>query len=284
VSAELAHQYETSLLHIDIEFVKDTAVDTDAVKDWREEFADYEFLQAGDTFHCVREAEKMSKGKFNVVNPDDVVEKYGADTLRMYEMFLGPLEQHKPWSTEGISGVYNFLRKFWRLYHPGGNFAVTDAAPSPEMLKALHKTIKKINEDIVSFSFNTSVSAFMICVNQLHELKCNHREILSPLIVLLSPFAPHIAEELWEKLGNQNGISHEPFPEFDEKLLVENSFDYPVSFNGKMRFKLSLPLGLANGEIEAAVLADERAQKQLEGKTIRKVIVVPGKIVNIVVG
>jgi leucyl-tRNA synthetase len=284
ISAGLAKGVDTSLIHIDIDFVKDTLVDVEAVKNWREEFADYEFVFEGDVFLCEREAEKMSKGKFNVVNPDDVVEKYGADTLRMYEMFLGPLEQHKPWSTEGISGVYNFLRRFWRLYHSEGVFGVSDVAPSAEMLKVLHKTIKKVTEDINAFSFNTSVSAFMICVNQLTELKCNIREILEPLAVLISPFAPHMAEELWEKLGHQGGISAVRFPVFDESHLVESAFDYPVSFNGKMRFKLGLPLGISNKEIEEAVLADERTHKQIEGKTIRKVIVVPGKIVNIVIG
>ncbi|RRQ50355.1 leucine--tRNA ligase [Maribacter algicola] len=234
-----------------------------------------------------REVEKMSKSKYNVVNPDAICEEYGADSLRLYEMFLGPLEQSKPWNTAGITGVHSFLKKLWRLYHsgPNGEFYVTDTPPSEgqgEALKTLHKTIKKVEEDIENFSFNTSVSTFMICVNELSAQKCNSRAILEPLAILVSPYAPHIAEELWEQLGHTESISTAPFPKFEEKYLVESSKEYPISFNGKMRFKLELPMDMGKEEIEAAVMAHEKTQQQLEGRTPKKVIVVPGKIVNIV--
>ena len=279
VSAGLAHQYETSAMHIDIAHVKGAEVEVENVQASRPEFADFEFEMEDGVFHCKREVEKMSKSKYNVVNPDEIIEKYGADTLRMYEMFLGPLEQHKPWSTEGINGVFNFLRKFWRLYQQ----ELTDAAPTKAQLKTLHKTIKKIREDLNQYSFNTSVSAFMICVNELTDQKCHHRAILEPLVVLLSPFAPHIAEELWQQLGHKGGISRVPFPNFDPEQLVENEFDYPVSFNGKMRFKKQLSLALNQAAVTQAVLDDPQTEKYLEGKAIKKIIVVPGKIVNIVI-
>ena len=234
-----------------------------------------------------REIEKMSKSKYNVVNPDAICAEYGADSLRLYEMFLGPLEQSKPWNTAGITGVHSFLKKLWRLYHsgPNGEFHVTDTPPSEgqgEALKTLHKTIKKVEEDIENFSFNTSVSTFMICVNELSAQKCNSRAILEPLAILVSPYAPHIAEELWEQLGHTESISTAPFPKFEGKYLVESSKEYPISFNGKMRFKLELPMDMGKEEIEAAVMAHEKTQQQLEGRTPKKVIVVPGKIVNIV--
>jgi leucyl-tRNA synthetase len=219
------------------------------------------------------------------VNPDHIVEKYGADTLRLYEMFLGPLEQAKPWDMEGIEGVHRFLRKFWRLFHDKeNNFIVSDEKATKEELKALHKTIKKITEDIGRFSFNTGVSAFMICTNELTDLACHKKEILEQLVILIEPYAPHIAEELWTKLGNQAGtVSDAKFPEFNEEYLVENTFAYPVSFNGKMRFKAELPTNMSKGDVEKEVLAMEKAQKYLEGKSPKKVIVVPGRIVNIVV-
>lgn len=234
-----------------------------------------------------REVEKMSKSKYNVVNPDEICDKYGADTLRMYEMFLGPLEQAKPWNTAGITGVHGFLKKLWKLYHsgPDDSFYVTDSPSSEgsaEDLKTLHKTIKKVQEDIEEFSFNTSVSTFMIAVNELTSQKCTSREILEPLVVLIAPYAPHIAEELWEKLGNSESVSTAPFPKFEEKYLVESNKEYPISFNGKMRFTLELPLDLTKEEIESAVMSHAKTAQYLEGRTPKKIIVVPGKIVNIV--
>ncbi len=229
-----------------------------------------------------KEIEKMSKSKFNVVNPDDIVEDYGADSLRLYEMFLGPLEQYKPWNTAGITGVHGFLKKLWKLYNDDKGSKVTDAEPTKDNLKTLHKTIKKVEEDIENFSFNTSVSTFMIAVNELTAQKCTSKEILEPLLVLVSPYAPHIAEELWEQLGHNESISTAPFPIFEEKHLVESSKNYPISFNGKMRFTLELPLDMSKDEIEKTVLAHEKTQEQLQGRTPKKVIVVPGRIVNIV--
>ncbi len=241
----------------------------------------------GGAYIVGREVEKMSKSKYNVVNPDDICEEYGADTLRLYEMFLGPLEQSKPWNTAGITGVYGFLKKLWKLYHSGENdsFYVSDSPPSEglgEAYKSLHKTIKKVTEDIENFSFNTSVSQFMICVNELQQLKCNHRAILEPLAILVSPYAPHIAEELWSALGHEGSISTVAFPKFEEKYLVESEKEYPVSFNGKMRFTIKLPLDLTAAQIEEIVMADERTQNQLQGRTPNKVIIVPGKIINLV--
>ena len=233
-------------------------------------------------FFLEREVEKMSKSKYNVVNPDDICEQYGADTLRLYEMFLGPLEQAKPWNTAGISGVYNFLRKLWRLYFNDNGWQVTDEAPTPEMLKALHKTIKKVNEDIENFSFNTSVSQFMICVNELSSLKCHHRDVLAPLAVLVAPFAPHIAEELWKRLGNTESVTYAPYPVHEDKYLQEDSKEYPVSFNGKVRFKRAYATSMSVAEIEQAILADPQTAEQLQGNTPKKVIVVPNRIINIV--
>jgi leucyl-tRNA synthetase len=224
----------------------------------------------------------MSKSKYNVVSPDDICDEYGADTLRLYEMFLGPLEQSKPWNTAGITGVSGFLKKLWRLYFDDNGSVIINDEPTAEMYKSLHKTIKKVTEDIENFSFNTSVSQFMICVNELQQLKCNHRAILEPLAILVSPYAPHIAEELWSALGHEGSISRVAFPKFEEKYLVESEKEYPVSFNGKMRFTIKLPLDLTAAQIGEIVMADERTQAQLQGRAPNKVIIVPGKIINLV--
>ena len=283
---EVGHDFNEIKIHADVSFVNTSnELDIEAFKEWRTEFQDAEFILEEDgTFKVAREVEKMSKSKYNVVNPDDICEQYGADTLRMYEMFLGPLEQAKPWSTAGITGVHSFLKKLWKLYHGGadGSFEVIDAEASKENLKTLHKTIKKVEEDIEAFSFNTSVSTFMIAVNELTSQKCKSREILEPLAILISPYAPHIAEELWRLLGHAGSISQVPFPKFDESHLLESTKEYPISFNGKMRFKLELPLDMGKDEIEKTVLAHEKTQAQLQGRTPKKVIVVPGKIVNVV--
>ena len=272
-------------IHVDVSLLKDTSdeLDIDKFKAWRKEFADAEFILEEDGKYITgREVEKMSKSKYNVVNPDDICEQYGADTLRLYEMFLGPLEQAKPWNTAGISGVYNFLRKLWRLYFLDNGWQVTDEAPTGEMLKALHKTIKKVNEDIENFSFNTSVSQFMICVNELSSLKCHHKAILEPLAVLVAPFAPHIAEELWKRLGNAESITYAAYPIHEEKYLQEDSKEYPVSFNGKVRFKRAFPTDMPIAEIEQAILADPQTTEQLQGKAPKKIIVVPNRIINVV--
>ncbi len=272
-------------IHVDVSLLKDTSdeLDIDKFKAWRKEFANAEFILEEDGKYITgREVEKMSKSKYNVVNPDDICEQYGADTLRLYEMFLGPLEQAKPWNTAGISGVYNFLRKLWRLYFSDNGWQVTDEAPTAEMLKALHKTIKKVNEDIENFSFNTSVSQFMICANELSSLKCHHKAILEPLAVLVAPFAPHIAEELWKRLGNAESITYAPYPIHEEKYLQEDSKEYPVSFNGKVRFKRAFPTDMPIAEIEQAILADPQTTEQLQGKAPKKIIVVPNRIINVV--
>jgi leucyl-tRNA synthetase len=297
-------------IHADVNLVNTSnELDIEGFKKFRPEFKDAKFIlengeiynnnstsllgkpDGASAFKVSREVEKMSKSKYNVINPDDVCDEYGADALRLFEMFLGPIDQAKPWNTAGLSGVVGFLKKFWKLYHQGKNasFYVQDSPPtgglgeaSGEALKALHQTIKKVNEDIEEFSFNTSVSAFMICVNELLQLKCNNRAVLEPLCVLLSPFAPHICEEIWEKLGHDESIEYVPYPVHEEKYLIEDTKTYPISFNGKMRFTLDLSLDLTKDEIEDIVMADERTQKQLDGRTPKKVIVVPGKIVNIV--
>ncbi|GEQ84585.1 leucine--tRNA ligase [Patiriisocius marinistellae] len=278
--------FTTQKIHIDVSLVNTSdEVDVDALRIWREEFKDAEFITEEDgTFKVIREVEKMSKSKYNVVNPDQICDEYGADSLRLYEMFLGPLEQAKPWNTAGLSGVHSFLKKLWKLYHGGADesFSVSDEAPSKDALKTLHKTIKKVEEDIENFSFNTSVSTFMIAANELTAQKCNAKEILEPLAILVSPYAPHIAEELWSKLGHTTSISTAPFPKFEASHLVESSKNYPISFNGKMKFTMELPLDLSKDEIEAAVMASEDTQKYLNGREPKKVIVVPGKIVNIV--
>ncbi len=286
VSSGQTKKYRTQKIHADVSLVNThNELDVEGFKNWRPEFKTAKFITEEDgTFTVSREVEKMSKSKYNVVNPDDICEQYGADTLRMYEMFLGPLEQAKPWSTAGITGVHNFLKKLWRLYHTGenGNFYISENPPTKENLKTLHKTIKKVTEDVENFSFNTSVSTFMIAVNELTAQSCSSREVLEPLLILISPYAPHIAEELWSKLGHQESISTAAFPVFEEQYLVEDSKEYPISFNGKMRFKMELPLSLSKEEIEAAVMAHEKTQQYLQGRTPKKVIVVPGKIVNIV--
>ncbi len=272
----------SSPLHVDINLVNNDMLDIEAFKKWRPEFADAEFILENGKYICGYEVEKMSKSKHNVQNPDDLIEKYGADTLRLYEMFLGPIDQDKPWDTKGIEGVYRFLKKLWRLYFDDdGNFLITDEKANEAEMKILHKTIKKITEDIERFSFNTAVSAFMICINDLG--KCHKREILQPLSILVEPFAPHISEELWHALGHDKSVFDAPFPEYDKKYLKENSFQYPVSFNGKTRFKLELPVDMSKDEVEKQVLAAPESQKWLKGKTVRKVIVVLNRIVNIVI-
>jgi len=275
--------HKVQSIHADVSLVNTSSeLDVEGFKAWRPDFANAEFILEDSGKYIVgHEVEKMSKSKFNVVNPDDIANEYGADTLRLYEMFLGPLEQAKPWNTAGISGVFGFLKKLWRLYADDNGVIVTDEEPTKEMYKSLHKTIKKVTEDIENFSFNTSVSQFMICVNELSQQKCHHRAILEPLAVVISPYAPHIAEELWSLLGHEGSISKVPFPKFEEKHLVESSKEYPVSFNGKMRFKIELPLDLTNEEIEKIIMDDPRTQEQLQGKTPKKVIIVPGKIINL---
>ena len=284
VSYGLKDQHETTAIHVDVNLVENDVLDVAAFKAWRPDFTNAEFILEDGAYKCGAEVEKMSKSKYNVVSPDLIVEKYGADTLRMYEMFLGPLEQFKPWNTNGISGVNNFLRKLWRLFHDAEeNFAVTDTEATNEELKTLHKTIKKVGEDIEAFSFNTSVSTFMVCVNELTAQQCNKRSILEPLVVLISAYAPHIAEELWEQLGHNDGVTYQDFPTFDASHLVESSHMYPVSFNGKMRFKVEYALDMDRAEIEKQILAHEKSIHYLEGKAPKKVIIVPKKIINIVV-
>ena len=284
VSVGLKDQYKTTEIHVDVNIVKNDVLDQDAFRAWMPEYANAEFILENGKYICGWAIEKMSKSMFNVVNPDTIIEEYGADTLRLYEMFLGPLEFSKPWDTQGIDGVYKFLRKFWRLFQVGEDFSVSDEAPSKEELKVLHKTIKKVEYDIENFSFNTSIPAFMICTNELTALKCNKRAVLEPLVIALAPFAPHMAEELWSLLGHTQSITKESFPKWEEKFLVEDAFEYPVSFNGKVRFKLSMPLTATNADIEAAVKAAPESTKWLEGKEIKKMIIVPKKIVNIVIG
>jgi leucyl-tRNA synthetase len=285
VSKGLRSEYETTALHVDINFVHNDVLDTEAFKNWREEYKNAEFILEDGKYICGWEVEKMSKSKYNVQNPDELVAHYGADTLRLYEMFLGPLEAHKPWDTNGIEGVFRFLKKTWKLYHNDNNeFEVSDEKATPEEFKVLHKAIRKIEDDITRFSFNTAVSTYMICVNDLSSLKCNKREILEPLAILLSPYASHMAEELWQLLGHEGSIEYVDFPEFKKEYVEENTFEYPVSFNGKMRFKLKLPVDMPKEEAEKAVVEAEEAQKWIEGKTVRKIIVVPKRIINVVVG
>jgi leucyl-tRNA synthetase len=287
VSLGLKDKYETQEIHVDVNIVDNDHLDCDAFKKWRPEFSKATFIceniDGQDVYKCGWAVEKMSKSMFNVVNPDDIVEKYGADTLRLYEMFLGPIEQSKPWNTNGIEGVYRFLIKFWNLFHNDEQWLVNEGKASDEELKVLHTAIKKVSQDMESFSFNTSVSAFMIATNDLSKLKCTKREILESLVVMLSPFAPHISEELWSLLGHKESINTAAWPELEEKYLIESNFKYPVSFNGKMRFLLELPMDFKKDQIEKAVLEHENSKKWLEGKNIKKIIIVPKKIVNIVV-
>jgi leucyl-tRNA synthetase len=281
ISGEKVHP-----IHVDLSVINDITneLDIEAFKSHPlySDYKDAEFILENGKYIVGREVEKMSKSKYNVVNPDDICNDYGADTLRLYEMFLGPLEQAKPWNTAGITGVSGFLKKLWRLYFDDNGLIVTNDEPTADMYKSLHKTIKKVTEDIENFSFNTSVSQFMICVNELAQMKCNHRAILEPLAVLISPYAPHIAEELWSQLGNEGSISTVPFPICEDKYLVESEKEYPVSFNGKMRFTIKLPLDLTVQQIQEIVMADERTIKQLDGRAPNKVIIVPGKVINLV--
>lgn len=283
VSKGLKDNYEVEELRVDVNLINASdEIDVEALKKWQPQFESAEFILEDGKYVVGREIEKMSKRWFNVVNPDDICQQYGADTLRLYEMFLGPLEQFKPWNTAGITGVHSFLKKLWKLYHNDDVFTVSDVAPTKDNLKTLHKTIKKVIEDIENFSFNTSVSTFMICVNELTAQKCNAKAILEPLAVIIAPYAPHIAEELWSKLGHQESITYAPFPAFDEKHLIESTKEYPISFNGKMKFLLEMPLDMSKEDMEKTVMAHEKTQQQLQGRTPKKVIIVPGKIVNIV--
>ncbi len=285
VSYGLRDEYKTIPLHVDVNIVQNDVLDLEKFKNFRPDFSNAEFVLENGKYICGSEVEKMSKSKFNVVNPDDIIESYGADTLRLYEMFLGPLEQAKPWNTNGIEGVYKFLRKVWRLFHDAeGNFNVSDEEPTKAEFKALHKIIKKVEDDIERFSFNTSVSAFMICVNDLTDLKCNKRQILEQFIITLQPYAPHITEELWTLLGNEAGtLSSASYPIFRPEYLVESEFAYPVSFNGKMKFNLSLALDLDQKTIEDIIRSHADVQRHLDGKAIKKIIFVKGKIINLVV-
>ena len=283
LSKGLIEEQEVEPIRVDVSLVNaSNELDCEALKKWQPQFSEAYFVLEGEVYNVGREVEKMSKSKYNVVNPDQICEDYGADTLRMYEMFLGPIEQAKPWNTAGMSGVYSFLKKTWKLFSPADEVVISEETPSPESMKTLHQTIKKITEDIEHFSFNTCISAFMICVNELSAQKCNQRAILEPFTVLLSPFAPHIAEELWSLLGHEGSISEVDFPVYEEKFLVESTKNYPVSFNGKMRFTRELSLDLSPKEIEEIILQDKQTQEQLQGRTPKKVIVVPGKIINIV--
>ncbi len=285
VSNGLKSQYTTSALHVDVNIVMNEILDLEKFKAFRPEFANAEFILENGKYICGVEVEKMSKSKFNVVSPDDIIERFGADTLRMYEMFLGPLEQSKPWNTNGIEGVFKFLRKFWKLFHDDEfNFNVSDEEPSKAEYKALHKIIRKVEEDIERFSFNTSVSSFMICVNELTDLKSNKRKILQELVIVLAPYAPHITEELWSLLGNTAGeLSVAAYPQFNPEYLVENEFSYPVSVNGKTRMNLNISLSLSQAEVEELILANEDLKKYLDGKTPKKIIFVKGKIINLVI-
>ncbi len=284
VSLNLKDQYDTTPIHVDVNIVSNDILDLEAFKAWRPEYETAEFILEDGKYICGWAVEKMSKSMFNVVNPDMIVEKYGADTLRMYEMFLGPVEQAKPWDTNGIDGVRRFIRKFWSLfYNRNGEYTVTDEPATKDELKSLHKLIKKVTGDIEQFSYNTSVSAFMICVNELSTLKCSKKEILEPLIITLAPFAPHVCEELWDTLGHTTSVCDAQWPAFNEEYLKEDVINYTISFNGKARFNMEFPADAASDAIQAAVLADERSQKWTEGKTPKKVIVVPKKIVNVVI-
>ena len=284
VSHGLKDQHEVTEMHVDVSMVDADVLDTEAFRAWRPDLAGVEFILEDGKYYCGYAVEKMSKSLYNVVNPDYLIEKYGADTFRLYEMFLGPLEQSKPWDTNGIEGVFRFIRKFWRLYHDEqNNFTVSDDIPSAAELRTLHKTIRKVQDDIERLSFNTAVSTFMICVNELTDLKCSKRAILSELVILIASYAPHIAEELWSLLGNPESVTKAVFPVFNPEFLVENTFEYPVSFNGKTRFKLELPLNLTVEEIQKAALEAKESEKWLQGNPPRKVIIVPGKIINVVI-
>ena len=284
VSLGLKDQYDTTPIHVDVNIVHGDVLDIDAFKAWRPEYENAQFILEDGKYVCGWAIEKMSKSMYNVVNPDMIVERYGADTLRLYEMFLGPVEQSKPWDTNGIDGCHRFLKKFWALYtDKDGMKELTDGEPTPEELKSLHKLIKKVTQDIEAFSYNTSVAAFMICVGEMAQMKCRNRRVLTDLVKLIAPFAPHIAEELWHRLGNDGTVCDAQWPEFDEKYLVESTVQMTVSFNGKARFQMQFAADADNKTIEDAVMADERSAKYIGDKSVVKVIIVPKKIVNIVV-
>ena len=277
VSFGLKDKYTTTPIHVDVNIVSADVLDIEAFKAWRPEYNNAEFILENGQYKCGWAIEKMSKSMFNVVNPDMIVEKYGADTLRLYEMFLGPVEQSKPWDTNGIDGCHRFLRKFWNLYQNG-----FEGEATPDNLKSVHKLIKKVSQDIETFSYNTSISAFMICVNELSQQKCKNKEMLKILVILIAPFAPHIAEELWEMLGEQGSVCDSQWPTWNEEYLIESQVKLGIAFNGKARFEMSFPADADNQTIQDAVLADERAQKYLEGFQVAKVIIVPKRMVNIV--
>ena len=283
VSAGLKDQYDVTPIHVDVNIVSNDVLDVDAFRAWRPEYATAEFVLEDGKYVCGWAVEKMSKSMFNVVNPDDIVERYGADTLRLYEMFLGPLQQSKPWDTNGIDGVNRFLRRLWGLFYKGDQWLVTDEQPTADQLKSIHKLIKKVTGDIEQMSYNTSVAAFMICVNELTQLKCHSRQVLEPLLEVLAPFAPHITQQLWHDLGHTDMIVDAPWPKWNEDYLKENNVTYAVSFNGKARFNIEVPVDMPADEVQKLALGNEAAAKWLDGKTVVKVIVVPRKIVNIVV-
>lgn len=284
VSYNLRKDYDVTPIHVDVNIVSNDILDTEAFRNWRPDYADAEFILEDGKYVCGYAVEKMSKSMFNVVNPDDIVDRYGADTLRLYEMFLGPLEQSKPWDTNGIDGVNRFIKRMWSLFYKGDELLVTDGEADAEAMKSIHKLIKKVTSDIEAFSYNTSISAFMICVNELNQQKCHNRHVLSQLIIVLAPFAPHVAEELWHAIGNETTIFDAQWPVFEEKYLVEDKKTYAVSFNGKARYNIEVSADMPREEVEKVALAHENAEKWIAGKTIKKIIVVPGKIVNIVVG
>jgi len=276
-------EHQPMEIHVEVSLVRNDQLDLEAFRHWRIEYEKALFVLEGGVYHCGWAVEKMSKSLHNVVNPDDIIEDFGADTLRLYEMFLGPLQSSKPWDTNGIDGVHKFLLRVWRLFHNAQNkLEINDDEPTAEEWKSLHKTIKKVRQDIEELSFNTSVAAFMICVNELSQLKCRKRAILDPFIRLLSPFAPHLAEEIWQRLGHRDCIAFAPAPSHDEKHLVESQVEYPVSFNGKTRFLIVVPAQHSQELVSELALSSDKAQKWLEGKTPKKVIVVPNRIVNIV--
>jgi len=284
VSLNIKDNYDTIPLNIDINLACNDILDIEKFKKWRPDFADAEFILEDGKYICGSAIEKMSKSLFNVINPDELIEKYGADTLRCYEMFLGPVELSKPWDTKGIEGVFRFIKKLWRLYHNNdNNFNVSNSTPTEEELRIINKTIKRVTEDIERFSLNTVVSNLMICVNELTDIKCNNKTILTQLAIIISPYMPHIAEELWEKLGYKESIFNATFPSFEEKYIENNNIVYPVSFNGKMKFKLELPANMSVKEIENAVLNAKETQKWLNGKQLKKIIIVQKKIINIVI-
>ncbi len=283
VSAGLKDRYDVTPIHVDVNIVSNDILDLDRFRAWRPEFADAEFELEDGRYVCGYAVEKMSKSMFNVVNPDDVVDRYGADTLRLYEMFLGPLEQSKPWDTNGIDGVNRFIRKLWNLFYKGDELLLTDGEPTADELKSIHKLIKKVTSDIEAFSYNTSIAAFMICVNELTQLKCHNRQVLSQLVVILAPFAPHVSEELWHALGNDTTVCDAQWPSFNEEYLREDTVNYAVSFNGKARYNITVAADMDPKDVEAAALGHENAARWIDGKQVVKVIVVPRKIVNVVV-